>query len=228
MANLNVRIRPIVASRISRTIRASIVRGSVVAHFERDCVEPPPGSRPRFESVSDSHMKDLTLPASPSPFKSAADLVNKHLVEAHRVWKELADRRFAPTRKEIAPARFKFTLSTMFLVDVVEGGVDFRLSLAGDTVIRFLGSEFKTGKLLTHVSPSPFRDRSFRLFLRCVETKAPVGLGPVRTLHAEHSYFDNEAVILPLSDDGQMVTGILGVIHLSAAVSGDPPKTTQR
>ena len=151
----------------------------------------------------------------------AADLVNKNLIEAWRVWQELAGLRFAPMRKEVAPARFKFALSTMFLVDVVDGGADFRLSLAGDTVIRFLGSEFKTGKLLTHVSPSPFRDRSFRFFQRCVETKAPVVLGPVRTLHAEHSYFDNEAIILPLSDDSQTVTGILRVIHLSTAVSGD-------
>ena len=113
----------------------------------------------------------------------------------------------------------------MFLIDVVEGGSDYRLALAGDTVIRFLGSEFKPGKLLSQVSPSPFRERSFRLFQRCVETKVPVGLGPVRTLHAEHSYFDNEAVILPLSDDGQTVTGILGVIHLSTALSGEIPKS---
>ena len=173
-------------------------------------------------------MKDLTLPASPSPFKPATDLVNDHLIKAHKVWQELADRRFAPTRKEIVPSRFKFALSTLFLVDVVDGGADFRLSLAGETVIRFLGSEFKPGKLLTQVSPSPFRERSCRFFQRCVETKAPVGLGPVRTLHVEHSYFYNEAIVLPLSDDGQSVTGILGVIHLSAAIPEGPPENALR
>jgi hypothetical protein len=166
-------------------------------------------------------MKNLGLPKAPSPFKGAADLANERLIQTHRVWKELAAVRFAPTRKEIAPSQFKFVLTTMFLIDVVEGGADFRLSLAGDTVIRFLGSEFRPGKLLTAITRSPFQERSLLFFRRCVETKSPVGLGPVRTLHDEHNYFDNEAIILPLSDDERTVTGILGAIHLTPVTSFD-------
>ena len=166
-------------------------------------------------------MKDLALPKSPSPFKSAPDFASERLVQTYKIWRELAADRFAPTRKEIAPTRFKFVLGTMFLIDVVEGGDDFRLSLAGDTVIRFLGSEFKPGKLLSEVSRSLFQERSFLFFRRCVETKAPVGLGPVRTLHDEHNYFDIEAIILPLSDDERIVTGILGAIHLSPIATSE-------
>jgi len=165
-------------------------------------------------------MKNLGLPPSPSPFKQAPDLVNERLVQTHRVWRELACARFAPERREIAPAPFKFVLSNMFMVEVVEHGADFRLALAGDTVNRFLGFEFKPGKLLSEVSRSPFQERSLLFFRRCVETRAPVGLGPVRTLHDQRSYFDNEAIILPLSDDGRTVTGILGAIHLSPATVG--------
>jgi hypothetical protein len=165
-------------------------------------------------------VKNLDLPPSPSPFKQAADLENERLIRTHQVWRELAGGWFAPTRKAIAPARFKFVLSNTFLVEVVGGGADFRLSLSGDTVTRFLGSEFKPGKLLSEVSPSPFRERSVRFFQRCVETRAPVGLGPVRTLHDQRSYFDNEAIILPLSDDGRAVTGILGAIHLTPHTVG--------
>lgn len=165
-------------------------------------------------------MKNLEVPPAPAPFKPPSELINERLIQAYQAWRELAGTRLAPARSEIAPARFKAVLSTMFLIDVVESGVDFRLALAGDTVIRFLGSEFKVGKLLSEVGPSPFRERSFRLFRQCVDTRASVGLGPVRTLHDERNYFDNEAIVLPLSDNGSSVTELMGVIALTPAVSG--------
>jgi hypothetical protein len=138
-------------------------------------------------------------------------------MEAYRIWHEMAGERFAPARREVAPARFKSMLSHMFLVEVMDNGSDFRLALSGDTVTRFLGSEYTPGKLLSMVSPSPFQKRSFRFFQCCVEQKAPVGLGPVRTLHDERRFFDNEAILLPLSDDGSRVTAMLGVINLMPA-----------
>lgn len=160
-------------------------------------------------------MRNLGLPTNPSPFKPASELIAPRLVDAHRIWRELAGARFAPARKEISPARFKAMLSNLFLAEVFDGGRDFRLALSGDTVARFMGSEYQPGKLLGDVAPSPFQQRSFRFFQQVVETKAPVGLGPVRTLHDERSFFDNEAIVLPLSDDGKSVTGLLGVINLT-------------
>lgn len=165
-------------------------------------------------------MKNLGLPDKPSPFKPASELIDERLKRAYETWRELAGARFAPTRVEIAPSRFKSVLSDLFLVEVIDDGADFRLALAGETVIRFLGSEFHVGKLLTQVSKSPFQVRSFHLFQKCVETKAPVALGPVRTLHDQRSYFDNEAVVLPLSNSGVAVTGLMGVIRLSPTVGG--------
>ena len=162
-------------------------------------------------------MKNLDLPPRPAPFKHAYELIAPPLIAAHRIWSDIAGARFAPSRKEIQPAPFKAMLSNLFLVEVVGDGADFRLALSGDTVARFLGSEYKPGKLLGEVEPSPFQQRSFRLFRQCVENKAPVGLGPVRTLHDQRSFFDNEAIVLPLSDDGATVTGLMGVIHLTPA-----------
>jgi hypothetical protein len=163
-------------------------------------------------------MKNLSPPKNPTPFKTAAELVNPPLARAHEAWQQLAASRFAPARKEIVPSRFKEILNSIFLVDVVDGGADFRLALAGDRVLQFLGSEFKVGKLLTQISRSPFQERSILLFRRCVSTKAPVGLGPVRTLHDARDYLDIEAVIMPLSDDGSSVTGLLGAVHFLTAV----------
>jgi hypothetical protein len=162
-------------------------------------------------------MKDLAVPSAPSPFKSALDLSNPRLLETYRTWSELAGPRFAPARKDILPARFRAVLSNLFLVEVIGDGADFRLTLAGDTVVRFLGSEYTIGKRLSEVPPSPFQERSFRFFGRVVEDRAPVVLGPVRTLHEQHGYFDNEALVVPLSDDGAAVTGLMGVIQLSLA-----------
>src|SRR5580765_6023285 len=103
-------------------------------------------------------MKNLGVPPDPAPYKPLSQLIAPKLVDAHRIWRDIAGARFAPLRKDIAPARFKPMLTNLFLVEVV-GGADFRLALAGDTVIRFLGSEYIPGKLLSEVSPSPFRER---------------------------------------------------------------------
>jgi len=180
-----------------------------------------PNSSNWFESCTVCDMKNLGLPETPSPFKPPSELIDERLKRAYEVWRELAGERFAPMRREIAPSRFKFVLSDMFLVEVIDSGADFRLALAGETVKRFLGSEFQVGKLLSQVSTSPFQERSILLFRRCVETKAPIALGPVRTLHDQRSYFDNEAVVLPLSDSGPTASGLMGVIHLSPARSAE-------
>jgi len=170
-------------------------------------------------------MKDLDLPPAPTPFKPAFRLENPRLVEVYRTWRDLAGTRLAPARKDIAPAKFKEVLSNLFLVDVVDNGADFRLALAGDTVVRFLGSEYTVGKLLSEVSPSPFQERSFVFFKRVVEDRVPVALGPVRTLHEQHGYFDNEAVVVPLSEDGASVAGLMGAIHLTRALFETPQKS---
>ena len=165
-------------------------------------------------------MKNLRPPETPSPFKSPLELVNAPLVRTYRTWRELARARFAPSRSDIAPNRFKSELSAIYLIDVIGDGTDFRLRLVGDKVARFLGSEFKVGKDLTQISRSPFQERSLRLFRHCVSTRAPVALGLVRTLHDERSFFDIETIVLPLSDDDQSATGLLGAIHLQFTLPG--------
>src|SRR5471032_3351965 len=96
-----------------------------------------PHSSIPFESCTVPEMKNLGLPENPSPFKLASELIDERLKRAYEAWRELAGARFAPTRREIAPSRFKFVLSDLFLVEVIDGGADSRLALAGETVIRF-------------------------------------------------------------------------------------------
>src|SRR4051812_45173064 len=112
-------------------------------------------------------MKNLGLPPDPAAFKAPSELIAATLIDAHRTWRDIAGPRFAPPRKEIQPARFKAMLTSLFLVEIVVG--DFRLALAGDTVTRFLGSEYKPGKFLSEVDPSPFRQRTLRFFQHCVQ-----------------------------------------------------------
>jgi hypothetical protein len=163
--------------------------------------------------------------ATPTLFKSTVELSAASLVRIHRSWRQIANARFAPARKEIAPAFFKQDLDWIFLIEVVGGGSDFRLGLAGERVVRFLGSEFEPGKLLSRIPSSPFNERSALVFRRCVTTMAPVALGPMRTLHGDRDFFDIEIVVLPLSDDAVSVTGLMGGVHLSptSAVSAGSP-----
>src|SRR5579862_7360230 len=109
-------------------------------------------------------MKNLKPPVTATAFKAASELLAEPLINTYRTWQEIAGSRFAPARREIVPARFKSQLDSIFLVEVVDQGSDFRLGLAGDKVIRFLGSEFKVGKLLSEIASSPFQERSVLLF----------------------------------------------------------------
>src|SRR5204862_7547764 len=95
----------------------------------RDGRGAAPSAHPS-ESARHSVMKNLALPPDPSPFKPAAQLVAPKLVEAHQTWRDIAGARFAPQRREIAPARFKPALSNLFLVEVVNKRDDFRLALS--------------------------------------------------------------------------------------------------
>jgi len=154
----------------------------------------------------------LRPPAQES--KPPHQLTSGPLAGSYLAWRALCGDRFAPTRKEIDPARFKPVLGSIFVMDVVDDGADFRFVLGGERIVAMMGQRLR-GTLLSAQPRTPFFEGMASLYQRCVHTKEPVAVGPMRMGREGHDYLDIEVLVLPLSESGTSVTNLLGVIHIS-------------
>jgi hypothetical protein len=148
--------------------------------------------------------------------KPADELVSAQLVTVHEAWKQAAAGRLGPKREEIAPAPMKSALGWIWMIDVVDGGRDFRFRIAGDRVIQFLGRRY-AGHLLSEFLDQPFFQRMRALLELCVRRKQAFGAGPMRSNLKDKEFLEMEVVVLPLSEDGENVTTIFGAMDVRPA-----------
>src|SRR6185312_11619095 len=137
-------------------------------------------------------------------YKSADRLVSEKLVGALDAWKRVAAGRLAPRREEITPALLRSVLPSIWMIDVIDGGRDFRFRFAGDRVIQFMGRRY-AGELLSDHIDVPFFQRMKAILVECVTRKTPVAVGPLRSNLQDKDYLEMEVVVMPLSEDGETV-----------------------
>jgi hypothetical protein len=127
-----------------------------------------------------------------------------------QAWRDACREGAMPRRTDIVPAKLKFCLPYVTLIDVVIGEpIDFRYRLLGQRVIEGFGGNITGGLHTQHAdrtSPTrPFYDA----YRRCVTTRQAQSI--------EHQFRNRNRTIVrmrarvwPLSDDGETVTGLLG------------------
>ena len=172
-------------------------------------------------------MQNIHLDSIPPRLKSPEELESEELRAAHTAWRNLAGGRWAPSRKEIGPSMFRSVLGEIFLMEVIDGGADFRFALGGDKIIRFLHSRLSTGTLLSSLSGSLFLERALRVFRQCIATKQPVAAGPSPAALAGRELMSLEALVLPLSED-DAVTSLIGAIHVAPTALAEPANQIKR
>ena len=147
--------------------------------------------------------------------ENASPIISERLRQLYDYWADVKGKRFAPARKEINPVKLRDHLGWIWLMDVIDDGEDFRFRLGGDRIVQFLGERL-AGLRLKEVQPkSPvFFGRFFDLAALATKKKKPVLGGPTQTAYEPKAYLEVEAVLLPLSDDGVNVTGLLGSIEI--------------
>jgi hypothetical protein len=125
-------------------------------------------------------------------------------------WDRKRAGRVGPRRAEIDPTEIKKHLSHLIMVDVIDGGKDFRFRLIGTRIVEGLGHD-NTGKRFSEA----FGDRPevlaqfISLFMLVVDRKAPVfGRGRLFWV-PEVRYRRYSAGSMPLSEDGTSVSIIL-------------------
>jgi hypothetical protein len=132
------------------------------------------------------------------------------LIEAFEVWDRLRGGRLGPARREVDPAAFRALLANLVLFDVLDDPLDFRYRLIG-TGVRERIRRNLTGQRLSEIEYQKPGTPIFADYARVVENRKPLFgdvdyVGPDRRIRAV------QHLLMPLSDDGDRVTGILTFI----------------
>jgi hypothetical protein len=126
------------------------------------------------------------------------------------VWNAARGPKPMPKRTDIDPVKFRTLLPYVALIDVVHGDeLDFRYRLLGQQVVNGLGRNI-TGNLHTqHLDPNEADWPFFKAYKRCVASRTAQNI--------EHEFRNSNETLVrmrarvwPLSDDGELVTGLLG------------------
>ncbi len=116
-----------------------------------------------------------------------------------------------PRRQDIAPADMKAYLPNILLADVIGDGEDFRYRLVGSQLQQYFAGN-PTGMLMSGVLDVFGRDtvdRTIAVYRRVITDRKPLRIRGAGAIYAQHAKtFD--ALLTPLSDDGERVNMILG------------------
>ena len=119
-----------------------------------------------------------------------------------------------PRRRDISPAQMKAHLPHVLLADVVLGGEDFRYRVVGSELQRYFKAN-PTGKLMSEAlasfGPETVR-RTIDTYASALTRRAPLRIRGAGGLYGQSAkLFD--AVLAPLSDDGETPNMILGTFE---------------
>ncbi len=134
------------------------------------------------------------------------------LAEALALWSALKpDGAVGPKREDIALSRLRGLAPSIWMMDVVDGGADFRFRIAGERVIAFMGRRY-AGHLLSEFRHIAYFDNMHRYFLAAVQARMPISRTPAASNFPGKEFLQMETLLMPLSEDGQTVSGILGAM----------------
>lgn len=139
-------------------------------------------------------------------------LTSERLKRVYDAWDTLRSGRLGPTRDELSPGQLRSVLPSTFVIDVVDGGRDFRFRFAGDRIIQFMGRRF-AGMLLSELTGSPFFDNMRALYAGCVAARAPIASGVRQATYPGKEFLEIEAMVLPVSEDGVTVSHLFGALE---------------
>jgi hypothetical protein len=138
-------------------------------------------------------------------------------------WDQKRAGRSMPSRADIRPADMKEHLGWIILLDTLSDGSDFRYRTVGTRVTQHFLAD-ATGKTITE-AVAPFGPDAAATMLE-FHRKAADGKVPVHAYGDAgwlgRTFFELDALFLPLSDDGIQVNMILSAFTFAASDSAKP------
>ncbi|WP_162915088.1 PAS domain-containing protein [Desertibaculum subflavum] len=127
------------------------------------------------------------------------------------LWNAKRAGRAMPARRDLGPVELRPWLAQIMLLEVIEGGRDFRIRLLGTDAVQGVGVDV-TGRMLSEIPAAPDLLVRFLAEYRAVVASARPG----RALHDYVSPTSGRRIVferlaLPLSDDGTTVNMILAL-----------------
>lgn len=139
------------------------------------------------------------------------------LVRVLEQYKQLCAGRPMPLRSEFFPTQFRWMLGRMFLLDVLDGGKDYRYRLFGDFWEIVYGVDL-SGRTLSSLEAEGRLTSVRTCYDKIVAGKVPrYHPGTVRWPGGES--FEYERLLLPFADTGGIVSLIVGAA--TCKISGD-------
>lgn len=142
----------------------------------------------------------------------AADPVLRDVLE---VWHAVRQGRRMARRQDMSPQLLRRHLGWIHLFDVICDPLDFRFRLYGSRIADILGHD-ATGQLLTETYRGSFLASLFSAFEALVTLRLPLLLNSSGA-GANKDFLPIVSLMLPLSEDGEGVDGIL-VRHRIAGI----------
>lgn len=131
--------------------------------------------------------------------------------DLYALWCDKRGARKMPPWSSFDPVALRRWLGNLNLLDVIEGGSDFRYRVHGTTIAAKVGADM-TGKLVSQWH-EPFRSEAFSTYRQIVAAAAPFLVRDCESLGDYH--FLHYRLVLPLSDDGTRVDRILTLLTLT-------------
>ncbi|HVJ41102.1 MAG TPA: PAS domain-containing protein [Dongiaceae bacterium] len=140
---------------------------------------------------------------------ASALALNNLFAPALRYWKSLGGNRL-PSRRDIDPVDIPELLQNVMLLDVLDGGADFRYRLAGTAIERNFGAPIKGLSLAAIVKAFPSIAPVLDVKKHCVATASPHACDA-----AVFTHFGTRKQVycfaMPLSEDGTHVSQIFAI-----------------
>jgi len=139
----------------------------------------------------------------------SAEPMHERIATLLSLWNSKRAGREMPARADFAMGDLLPWLGHLMLLDVIDGGADFRFVLYGTQLVEIFGFDL-TGltvrEALPRIGPEPLKE-----YLRVCATRAPDYVA--RRSPAEKEYVTMTKIALPLSSDGRTIDKILGAIY---------------
>jgi hypothetical protein len=143
------------------------------------------------------------------------DLCHPAVREALATWRRLKGERRMPSRADMSPRAMRGFLKYMCLLEVIDGGREFRFRVSGDVVNVQQGMSLQGITTTDWDARLPgFGSHMRRVYQRVVRRREPVAYSGLYLRAADGHTFSHESLMAPLGDDGETVDHVIVVAAL--------------
>jgi len=126
------------------------------------------------------------------------------------LWRSKQTGDLLPGRADFDWAELQPWFGNIIMMDVLDGGIDFRYRLVGSLLVRAVGRDL-TGRRISESDYDGARENVLRSFQAPIQTGAPVFRRGEVVWRPDRSWKKYESVHCPLASDGRAVDMTIGV-----------------